>query len=144
MDHRIFRVPILSFVFRAMRTIPIASARDDPAVMERAFAEAASALAAGEIVGIFPEGRLTHTGELNRFRPGISRIVQATPVPVIPMALRGLWGSAFSRARKGKAGRSTIGLFSRIALVAAAPVRAEDATPDLLFGRVLALRGDAR
>ncbi|HEX6792384.1 MAG TPA: MFS transporter [Casimicrobiaceae bacterium] len=144
MDHRIFRVPILSFVFRAMRTIPIASARDDPGVMERAFAEAASALAAGEIVGIFPEGRLTHTGELNRFRPGISRIVQTTPVPVIPMALRGLWGSAFSRARRGRAGRSTIGIFSRIALVAAAPVRAEDATPDLLFGRVLALRGDAR
>ena len=144
MDHRIFRVPILSFVFRAMRTIPIASARDDPAVMERAFAEAASALAAGEIIGIFPEGRLTHTGELSRFRPGITRIVQTTPVPVIPMALRGLWGSAFSRARKGRAGRSTIGLFSRIALVAAAPVRAEDATPDLLFGRVLALRGDAR
>jgi 1-acyl-sn-glycerol-3-phosphate acyltransferase len=144
MDHRIFRVPILSFVFRAMRTIPIASARDDPAVMERAFADAASALAAGEIVGIFPEGRLTHTGELNRFRPGISRIVQTTPVPVIPMALRGLWGSAFSRARKGRAGRSTIGLFSPIALVAAAPVRAEDATPDALFGRVLALRGDMR
>jgi hypothetical protein len=60
------------------------------------------------------------------------------------MALRGLWGSVFSRARKGRAGRSTIGLFSRIALVAAAPVRAEDATPDVLFGRVLALRGDAR
>jgi len=144
MDHRIFRVPILSFVFRAMRTIPIASARDDPGATERAFAEAASALAAGEIVGIFPEGRLTHTGELNRFRPGISRIVQTTPVPVIPMALRGLWGSAFSRARKDGAGRSTIGLFSRIALVAATPVRAEDATPELLFGRVLALRGDAR
>ena len=144
MDHRIFRVPILSFVFRAMRTIPIASARDDPGATERAFAEAASALAAGEIVGIFPEGRLTHTGELNRLRPGISRIVQTTPVPVIPMALRGLWGSAFSRARKDGAGRSTIGLFSRIALVAATPVRAEDATPELLFGRVLALRGDAR
>ena len=144
MDHRIFRMPILSFIFRAMRTIPIAPAREDPAIMERAFAEAAAALAAGEIVGLFPEGRLTHTGELNRFRPGLSRIVQTTPVPVIPMALRGLWGSVFSRARKGRAGRSTIGLFSRIALVAAAPVRAEDATPDVLFGRVLALRGDAR
>src|SRR6185312_13273078 len=102
MDHRIFRMPILSFIFRAMRTIPIAPAREDPAIMERAFAEAAAALAAGEIVGLFPEGRLTHTGELNRFRPGLSRIVQTTPVPVIPMALRGLWGSVFSRARKGR------------------------------------------
>jgi hypothetical protein len=101
-------------------------------------------LAAGEIVGIFPEGRLTHTGELNRFRAGVQRIVETTPVPVVPMALRGLWGSFFSRARRGRAGRTTIGLFSRIALVAAAPVRAEDATPDVLFGQVLALRGDAR
>ena len=144
MDHRIFRVPILSFIFRAMRTIPIASARDDPALKDRAFAEAAAALAAGEIVGIFPEGRLTHTGELNRFRAGVRQIVETTPVPVVPMALRGRWGSFFSRSRRGRAGRSTIGLFKRIALVAAAPVRAEDATPDMLFGQVQALRGDAR
>jgi 1-acyl-sn-glycerol-3-phosphate acyltransferase len=146
MDHRIFRVPILSFIFRAMRTIPIASARDDPALKDRALAEAAAALAAGEIVGIFPEGRLTHTGELNRFRAGVRQIVETTPVPVVPMALRGLWGSLFSRSRsrQGRAGRSTMGLCKRIALVAAAPVPAEDATTDVLFGQVLALRGDAR
>jgi len=144
MDHRIFRVPVLSFIFRAMRTIPIASARDDPALKERALAEVAAALAAGEIVGIFPEGRLTHTGELNRFRAGVRQIVETTPVPVVPMALRGLWGSFFSRSRRGRAGRSTIGPFKRIALVAAAPVPAEDATPDTLFARVRALRGEAR
>ena len=144
MDHRIFRVPVLSFIFRAMRTIPIASARDDPALKARALAEVAAALAAGEIVGIFPEGRLTHTGELNRFRAGVRQIVETTPVPVVPMALRGLWGSFFSRSRRGRAGRSTIGPFKRIALVAAAPVPAEDATPDTLFARVRALRGEAR
>ncbi|MDQ2917168.1 MAG: MFS transporter [Pseudomonadota bacterium] len=144
MDHRVFRAPVLSFIFRAMRTIPIASAREDPALRERAFAEAAAALAAGEIVGIFPEGRLTHTGELNVFRPGVQRILTATPVPVVPMALRGLWGSFFSRARKGAARRRLMGFFSRIALVAAPAVRAEDATPELLFAQVLALRGDAR
>jgi 1-acyl-sn-glycerol-3-phosphate acyltransferase len=144
MDHRIFRVPILSFIFRAMRAIPIASARDDPALKDRALAEVAAALAAGEIVGIFPEGRLTHTGELNRFRAGVRQIVETTPVPVVPMALRGLWGSFLSRSRRGRAGRSTVRLFKRIALVAAAPVRAEDTTTDVLFGQVLALRGDAR
>jgi 1-acyl-sn-glycerol-3-phosphate acyltransferase len=144
MDHRIFRAPLLSFIFRAMRTIPIASARDDPSVKERAFAEAAAALAAGEIVGIFPEGRLTHTGELNPFRPGVQRILATTPVPVVPMALRGLWGSFFSRAHKGRAMRRMRGFFSRIALVAAAPLRAEDATLEALFGQVRALRGDTR
>jgi 1-acyl-sn-glycerol-3-phosphate acyltransferase len=144
MDHRIFRAPLLSFVFRAMRTIPIASAREDPGLKARAFAEAAAALAAGEIVGIFPEGRLTHTGELNPFRRGVQQIVATTPVPVVPIALRGLWGSFFSRSHEGSAMRRMRGIFSRIALVAAAPLRAEDATPEVLFGQVLALRGDAR
>ena len=56
----------------------------------------------GEIVGIFPEGRLTRSGELNPFRPGIERIVAETPVPVVPMALHGLWGSFFSRFANGQ------------------------------------------
>ena len=95
MDHRIFKLPIISFVFRTNRTIPIAPAKEDPAMMERAFAEVAKALREGDLVAIFPEGRITDTGELYPFRPGIKRILDATPVPVVPMALRGLWGSFF-------------------------------------------------
>ena len=144
MDHRIFRAPLLSFIFRAMRTIPIASARENAALKQRAFAEVAAALAAGEIVGIFPEGRLTRTGDINPFRPGVRQIVEATAVPVVPMALRGLWGSFFSRSRQGGAMRRMRGLFSTVALVAAAPIPAEDATTDVLFGQVSALRGEAR
>ncbi|HEX2390043.1 MAG TPA: 1-acyl-sn-glycerol-3-phosphate acyltransferase, partial [Casimicrobiaceae bacterium] len=144
MDHRIFRTPLLSFIFRAMRTIPIASARENAALKQRAFAEVAAALAAGEIVGIFPEGRLTRTGDINPFRPGVRQIVEATAVPVVPMALRGLWGSFFSRSRQGGAMRRMRGLFSTVALVAAAPIPAEDATTDVLFGQVSALRGEAR
>jgi 1-acyl-sn-glycerol-3-phosphate acyltransferase len=144
MDHRIFRAPLLSFIFRTMRTIPIASARENRGVKDRALAEAAAALAAGEIVGIFPEGRLTHTGELNAFRPGVGEIVRRTPVPVVPMALSGLWGSFFSRAHKGRAMRRWRGMFSRIALVAAPPVAPDAATPERLQALVLALRGDAR
>jgi 1-acyl-sn-glycerol-3-phosphate acyltransferase len=144
MDHRIFRAPLLSFIFRTMRTIPIASARENRGLKDRALAEAAAALAAGEIVGIFPEGRLTHTGELNAFRPGVGEIVRRTPVPVVPMALSGLWGSFFSRAHKGRAMRRWRGMFSRIALVAAPPVAPDAATPERLQALVLALRGDAR
>lgn len=97
MDHAIFRIPVLSFIFRTARAIPIAGRKEDPALLERAFTEAAAALRAGELVGIFPEGRITDSGELGPFRPGVSRIVAETPVPVVPMALRGLWGSFFSR-----------------------------------------------
>ncbi|HEY2863487.1 MAG TPA: MFS transporter [Casimicrobiaceae bacterium] len=144
MDHRIFRIPLLNFIFRTMGTIPIAPAREDAAMKERAFAEAAAALRAGEVVGIFPEGKLTETGELNPFRPGLQRILGQAPAPVVPMALRGLWGSFFSRADGGRAMRKMRGLFSRIALVAGPPVPPESATPEFLQQNVLALRGDSR
>jgi len=144
MDHRIFRIPVLSFIFRTMRTIPIAPAKEDATMKERAFAEVAQALGDGEVVGIFPEGRLTDDGEMGPFRSGVREIVAATPVPVIPLALRGLWGSFFSRTDGGRAMRRFRGVFSRIELVAAAPLPPGEATPERLHAMVLALRGDRR
>ncbi|MEO8753871.1 MAG: MFS transporter, partial [Casimicrobiaceae bacterium] len=144
MDNRIFKVPLLNWLFRTMQAIPVASAREDPALKESAFVEAARALHAGEIVGIFPEGTLTADGEMARFRPGIERMVRDTPVPVVPMALRGLWGSLFSRSHEGRAFRRWLGMFPRIALIAAPPVPAASATPDALHAQVLAMRGDSR
>lgn len=145
MDHKIFRWPVLSFVFRTSRAIPIASAKEDPEMMERAFDEVAKALEAGELVGIFPEGRITHDGEINPFRPGIVRIVERTPVPVVPMALRGLWGSFFSR-KGGPAMTRPLrrGVFNRIELLAAAPVAPEAVAAEHLQGVVAGLRGDWR
>jgi len=144
MDHRIFTTPVLSFIFRTMGAIPIAPAREDPALKDRAFAQAADVLARGEVLGIFPEGRLTPDGELGDFRPGLSEILERTPAPVVPMALRGLWGSFFSRSANGKAMRRLRGLFSRITLVAGAPIGPRDATPERLRDEVLALRGGQR
>ena len=111
---------------------------------ERAFADAAEALRNGEIVGIFPEGNLTTTGELNRFRPGVQQMVGTTPVPVVPMALSGLWGSFFSRTVGGKAMRRLRGVHSRIALRVAPPVPPEEVTLVGLQATVLALRGARR
>ncbi len=144
MDHRIFAIPLLNFIFRTMRAIPIAPAKEDPVLKDRAFEEAASALKAGEIVCIFPEGKITDTGELNPFRPGLQRILEQAPVPVVPMALRGLWGSFFSRSYQGKAMRRVRGLFSKIALVAGPALAPDRATPEALQAMVLALRGDWR
>jgi 1-acyl-sn-glycerol-3-phosphate acyltransferase len=143
MDHRIFRTPVINFVFRHMRAIPIAPAKEDPAMMEAAFEEVARALAAGEVVGIFPEGRITDNGEFYPFRSGIQRIVGQTPVPVVPLALRGLWGSFFSR-KDGPAMTQPLrrGLFSKIGLVAGTPVAPQEATPEHLQMLVAGLRGD--
>ena len=142
MDYRIFRTPLLGFVFRHCGAIPIASAKDDPALMEKAFAEVSTALANGELIGIFPEGGITLDGELQPFRPGIARILAANPVPVVPMALSGLWGSYFSRI-DGKAMKTPFrrGMFSRIGLRVGAPLAPEAATLPVLHERVLTLRG---
>ena len=102
MDHGIYRTPGIGFVFRHTRTIPIAPAKEDPALKEAAFEAVAKALRNGDIIGLFPEGRITRTGEIDTFRYGVGRMVSETPVPVIPIALRGLWGSFFSR-RYGRA-----------------------------------------
>ncbi len=144
MDYRIFKVPVLNWLFRTMQAIPVASAREDAKVKEAAFATAAKTLAEGEIVGIFPEGRLTEDGELGPFRPGIERILAETPVPVVPMGLSGLWGSFFSRSHNGQAMRRLRGMFSRIRLSVAPPIPPDLATSDALRMQVLALRGERR
>ena len=143
MDHRIFETPLLGFIFRSMRAIPIATAKEDPARKEQAFADVREALRGGEVVGIFPEGRLTESGELNPFRPGIERIVAETPVPVVPLALQGLWGSFFSRFR-GRVLERLRGLSTHIALVAGPPIAPDEVDNDALHDSVLALRGDRR
>jgi len=143
MHHRIYRTPILNFLFRENRVIPIAPAKEDAALMEQAFDEVAKALDAGELVCLFPEGRITETGDINPFRPGIKRILDRNPVPVVPLALRGLWGSFFSR--KGGPAMSSprhLSPFSRIALAVGAPVPPAAATPEQLQSIVTALRGD--
>ena len=143
MYHKIFRIPVLNFIFRTARAIPIAPAKEDPALMEQAFQDIAAALANGDVVGIFPEGALTRDGEIAPFRSGVERIVATTPVPVIPMALQGLWGSLFSR-RDSFLGRSRLPrrFWSRIGMVAAAPVPPEQVSAAGLETQVRQLRGD--
>lgn len=143
MDHRIFRTPLLGFIFRTGKAIPIAPAHEDPWLMEKAFVDVAQALHEGELVCIFPEGKLTRTGEMNAFRGGIAKIVERSHVPVIPMALRGLWGSVFSRDSSNVFERSFArGLRSRLALAVGQPVPPQEVTPEGLYEEVLALRGD--
>lgn len=143
MDHVIYRKPLLNFIFRTSRTIPIASAKHDPALLERAYDEIARALEAGDLVCIFPEGNATRDGEIQPFRPGVRRILDRSPVPVIPMALQGLWGSFFSRVEGAPMVKPLRrGILSRIALNVGAPVTPQTVTPESLQTQVLALRGD--
>ena len=141
MDHRIFATPLLGRLFRLAGAIPIAPREVDPETYARAFAAADQALADGELVGIFPEGSLTSDGRLQPFKGGIMKVLEQRPVPVIPVALIGLWGSYFSRADKGRAMTRPFrrGAFNRVALVVAAPMAPADVTPDALRAEVAGL-----
>ncbi len=145
MDHRVFKTPIISFIFKTGKAIPIAPAKENEALLNAAYDKVAEALAAGDLVGIFPEGRITDNGEIYPFRGGIKRIIDRTPVPVVPMALRGLWGSFFSR-KDGPAMTKPFrrGILSKISLVVAAPVPAAAVTPDAMHATIAALRGGWR
>ena len=141
MYYKIYNLPVLNFIFRTAGTIPIAGRGEDEVIYERAFDQIAKYLNDGELVCIFPEGKLTTDGQIDEFKAGVTRILERTPVPVIPMALQGLWGSFFSRdPNKGFFHR----LWSRVTLVAGVPIAAGDATQKVLRERVMALRGSNR
>ncbi len=109
MDKSISELPVLKYIFRHAGVIPICSPRKCADTYTKAFEQIEQALNNEEIVCIFPEGRLTSDGKLGEFRPGVEKIIQRTPVPVIPMALKGLWGSVFSH----KGGRALTTLPTR-------------------------------
>ncbi len=149
MDHRIFKIPLLNWFFRHAGAIAIAPAREDASMLERANERIDAALADGDLVCIFPEGKITATGELNEFKQGVQRIVERTPVPVYPMALRGLWGSFFSRYggvafSEPVGARLRRGLRSKLEFVVGEPLPPQAVTPELLLQRVAALRGGER
>jgi 1-acyl-sn-glycerol-3-phosphate acyltransferase len=122
MDKTIYRMPLLHWLFKASKAIPIAPAHEDAALLEAAYRSCLTHLAAGDIVGIFPEGKITKTGQLNTFKHGITILLERSAAqgmrpPVIPMALQGLWGSYFSRVEGGVMSKPfRRGFFSRVTL----------------------------
>jgi 1-acyl-sn-glycerol-3-phosphate acyltransferase len=140
----IFDLPVLNFIFRTGRAIPICSPKEDKEVYDAAMDAIAAGLAKGDLLCIFPEGKLTLDGELDEFRPGIERIIERVPAPVIPMALRGLWGGFFSHSGPGVFKTPFHRVWTRIALIAASPVQPPDLSAGGLREHILALRGERR
>jgi 1-acyl-sn-glycerol-3-phosphate acyltransferase len=141
MDHRIFASPLLGALFRLAKAIPIAPRSEAPEIYDNAFAQARQVLADGDLLCIFPEGNITRDGQLGEFRGGIMKILQTHPVPVVPLALQNLWGSYFSRVERGTAMVKPFrrGAFSRVGLVAGAPLAPAGVTPAVLREKVQSL-----
>ena len=142
MYYKIFNTPGTRWAFKAANAIPIAGRSEDPKLMERAFAAVDQALADGELVCIFPEGRLTPDGEIGAFKPGMERILAARPVPVVPMAIRGMWASIFSRSGVINTLRLPSRIRAHVTVMAEAPVDGAGAKAADLEEKVKAMRGE--
>jgi 1-acyl-sn-glycerol-3-phosphate acyltransferase len=150
MDSQIFSVPLLGWLFRLAKAIPIAPRREDPAAYEAAFADGVKVLREGDLLAIFPEGAITRDGSLQPFRGGVMKLLglavaEGIAAPVIPMALTNLWGSYFSRIEQ-RDGRNVAmvrpfrrGAFSRVGLNVGSAVPAADVQPEALWRRVSGL-----
>lgn len=146
MDHRIFKFPVLGWLFKLAKAIPIAPQKDDPEAYAQAFERAAQVLREGDLLAIFPEGAITADGQLKEFKGGIMKVLERARAdgvepPVIPMALTNLWGSFFSRVEQGKAMVRPFrrGLFNRVGLHVGSAMGAQSVEPVELRRRVASL-----
>ncbi len=132
MHFSFMKIPFFGFFLKGGKVIPIAGMKEDPKILEDALQKISAELTAGEIVCIFPEGEITRDGKMVPFRRGVERILERNPVPVIPMALDGMWGSFFSR-RYGRAmSKPFRRIWSRVTLTVASPQPPVDTTAVVL------------
>ena len=141
MHHFHWRYPALRWFFKACRVIPIAPRKEAPEILDAALEAIDQALEDGEVVLLFPEGNLTPDGELQTMRPGIERIVARRPVPVVPVAVRGLWGSFFSRFGGPPMRKLPRRFWAKVEVVADTPLDGAAVTVDRISKRIGALRG---
>ena len=143
MYYRIYEIPVLKFIFRTGKAIPIAGRSENEAVLEAAYARMHEVLETGDVLGIFPEGGLTADGEIQPFKPGIERALAGHPATVVPIALCNLWGSMFSR-RDPLHKRRPYKLWAKIDMRLGQPIPAAEVTAEKLQREVEALRGEDR
>ena len=139
MDAEYARLPLVRFFFRDAKVIPIAPANEDPELLERAFDRISEELEEGELVCIFPEGGISPDGKLAPFRRGIEHMVSRTPVPVVPVALVGLWGSFFSCKGGPAMSRPFRRFWSRVEIRVGEAIAPEAVTAQGVAERVAAL-----
>ena len=140
-DEEIYKVPFVKYFLDLNGAIPILPTRES---VQRALRQVSEALREGHIVAIFPEGSLTHTGNLSRFRLGVEWMLKNDPVPVIPVALSGLWGSILSRKfKRSKFRYVPRSLFRKVSAVCGKPIPPQQASVSHMQRTIMRLKDKA-
>lgn len=142
MDETIYNLPIVHKFCKTCKAIPVEAGNRRS--VQAAFDQVASYLEAGDVVCLFPEGFLTHDGEVGPFMRGVDLILRRTPVLVVPMSLQGLWGSVLSREGGKAFFKWPKKLWRKVTISAAEPISGKEATGEILREKVIELRGDNR
>ena len=138
----IYRLPGVHFFMRNSRAIPIAGYRQ---AVKRALHAIETGVSAGDAICLFPEGRITFSGHLGRFRFGIEWIVNETQADVVPIIIDGLWGSMWGRRDIGKWYRFfPKAIRPTVRVVIGAPIPAERLKINLLQKRMMFLQREAK
>ena len=110
LDQRYFRMPVLGFVLRRIKAIPVTA---DPAQLAEVRREMALTFAQGDLVAAFPEENQPLGAELAPFQTHLADLLAPAPVPTLPIALGGgLWDSSFARAGSPRAPLGALGRLS--------------------------------
>lgn len=144
MYYKIYQVPLMKWLFKAAKTIPIAGEKENPELKEKAFLQIKEALADGDLVCIFPEGLLTPDGSIQEFKAGVERVLAESPVPVVPMALNNLWGSFFSRYNKHLINRRPRKLWAKVDFMIGSVLQSKQVDRHLLKKCVFELKERAK
>jgi len=78
---------LIAWVFTEFGLVPVD--RDNPRAAASTIDVGADLLAAGKLLGIYPEGTRSPDGRLHKFRTGVARLALRTGAPVIPVGLVG-------------------------------------------------------
>jgi 1-acyl-sn-glycerol-3-phosphate acyltransferase len=143
MYYQIFKIPVARFIFKLGKAIPIAGHHEDPQILKRAYQRIHEVLDEGDVLGIFPEGKITSDGEIGRFKKGVEKVVDQQDVTVVPMALCNLWGSLFSR-RDPLHKRRPYKFRALIELRIGKPIPPDELTAERLEADIRQLRGEDR
>ena len=92
-----YRKPIFNWILRGVGAVSIR-----PENSRNAMQSIVSLLNDNCVVGIFPEGHISTTGELSDLKRGFEKILSECKdnVVVVPFAINDMWGSFFSKAPK--------------------------------------------